>query len=247
MLAQGAHERPLVFSGNDLPGVMLAGAVRNFVNRYGVLPGNRAIVVTNNDDAYRTALSLDGAGANVVVVDLRIGAAGPLINTAKDAGIHDYGRAHAVTLAEWRPACGPCRDIPVNEGGTQIIGDAVHMDCDLIAMSGGLSPAVHLHSQARGKLEWDDRTLCFKPSATHEASFNAGACNGSFELGAALREGARAGAKAASAPGSRRLLILKHPLWTRQNRAGAHSPHGKSPMVRVRAEGQRRLSISRMM
>ncbi|MEK9854545.1 MAG: FAD/NAD(P)-binding oxidoreductase, partial [Rhodobiaceae bacterium] len=56
VLAQGAHERPLVFSGNDLPGVMLSGAVRTYINRYGVVPGNRTVVFTNNDDAYRTAL-----------------------------------------------------------------------------------------------------------------------------------------------------------------------------------------------
>ena len=72
--------------------------MRNFVNRYGVLPSNRAIVVTNNDDAYRTALSLDEAGANVVVVDLRIGATGPLITAARDAGIMIMA-GHAVTLA----------------------------------------------------------------------------------------------------------------------------------------------------
>ena len=210
VLAQGAHERPLVFSGNDLPGVMLAGAVRNFVNRYGVLLGNRAIVVTNNDDAYRTALRLDNVGANVVVVDLRIGAAGPLITAAEDAGIMIMA-GHAVTLARGGQHVACVEISPVNKGATEIIGDAVHMDCDLIAMSGGLSPAVHLHSQARGKLEWDDRTLCFKPSATHEASFNAGACNGSFDLSMALREGARAGAKAASAAGFKTPATIETP------------------------------------
>ena len=55
VLAQGSHERPLVFGGNDRPGVMLSSAVRSYINRYGVLPGRRAIVTTNNDDAYRTA------------------------------------------------------------------------------------------------------------------------------------------------------------------------------------------------
>ena len=158
VLAQGAHERPLVFSGNDLPGVMLAGAVRHFINRFGVLPGNRAIVVTNNDDAYRTAISLNEAGANVVVADLRIGASGPLITAAKDAGIAVMA-GHAVTLADGNHRVARVEISAVNEGATQITGDTVHMDCDLIAMSGGLSPAVHLHSQARGKLAWDDRFL----------------------------------------------------------------------------------------
>ena len=200
VLAQGAHERPLVFAGNDLPGVMLSGAVRHYINRYGVVPGNRAIVVTNNDDAYRTALALHHAGANVVITDLRLDVKGPLIEAAKAAGIIILV-GHAVTIAHGNHRVARVEISPVNVGATATTGDAVHMDCDLIAMSGGLSPAVHLHSQARGKLSWDERTLCFKPSSTHEASFNAGAGNGCFEMGAVVRESARAGAKAAAAAG----------------------------------------------
>ena len=241
VLAQGAHERPLVFSGNDLPGVMLAGAVRNFVNRYGVLPGNRAIVVTNNDDAYRTALSLDEVGANVVVVDLRIDAAGPLITAARDAGIAIMA-GHAVTLAHGGQRVARVEICPVNEGATQIIGDAVHMDCDLIAMSGGLSPAVHLHSQARGKLEWDDDLLCFKPKSVHEACFNAGACNGVFGLGVyydAAKDDAAASAagfatSATACPKSQRRL-----------RAGAHRSMENSNGRAGR--GPKAFAISRMM
>ena len=87
MLAQGAHERPLVFAGNDLPGVMLAGAVRSYINRYATLPGQRAIVVTNNDDAYRTAMALHDVGARVTIVDLRVKPTGAFIReaTAKQA------------------------------------------------------------------------------------------------------------------------------------------------------------------
>jgi sarcosine oxidase subunit alpha len=197
VLAQGAHERPLVFAGNDLPGVMLASAVRNFINRYGVLPGNRAVVVTNNDDAYRTALSLHQAGAYVVVADLRIDASGPLITAAKNAGITILP-GHAITVAHGGRRIARVEVTPVNSGATEIIGEPEHLDCDLVAMSGGLSPAVHLHSQARGKLKWDERNLCFRPSTTHEASVNVGACNGTFGLAEALREGARAGVAAAS-------------------------------------------------
>ena len=71
ILAQGAHERPLVFAGNDLPGVTLSGAVRTYINRYAVVPGQRAVIVINNDDAYRTALALHDAGAHVIIADLR--------------------------------------------------------------------------------------------------------------------------------------------------------------------------------
>src|SRR5580692_6642608 len=65
VLATGALERPLVFAGNDRPGIMLAGAARTYLHRYGVLPGNRAVVVTAHDDAYRTAHALQDAGITV--------------------------------------------------------------------------------------------------------------------------------------------------------------------------------------
>ncbi|MFZ8923376.1 MAG: sarcosine oxidase subunit alpha family protein [Candidatus Puniceispirillaceae bacterium] len=200
IIAQGAHERPLVFAGNDLPGVMLAGAVRTYINRYGVCPGRRAIVVCNNDDAYRTALDLCHAGADVVITDLRNDAKGPLITAARNAGI-EILQGHAIIAAYGNRRVARVEIAPVNDSVTAISGDILHRDCDLIAMSGGLSPAVHLHSQARGKLQWDDAKLCFRPSATHEPSFNIGACNASFDLVTALKEAIRAGTKAAAAAG----------------------------------------------
>ena len=200
IIAQGAHERPLVFAGNDLPGVMLAGAVRTYINRYGVCPGRRAIVVCNNDDAYRTALDLCHAGADVVITDLRNDAKGPLITAARNAGI-EILQGHAIIAAFGNRRVARVEIAPVNDSVTAISGDILHRDCDLIAMSGGLSPAVHLHSQARGKLQWDDAKLCFRPSATHEPSFNIGACNASFDLATALKGAIRAGTKAAAAAG----------------------------------------------
>ncbi|XDZ69280.1 sarcosine oxidase subunit alpha family protein [Alphaproteobacteria bacterium LSUCC0226] len=200
IIAQGAHERPLVFAGNDLPGVMLAGAVRTYINRYGVCPGRRAIVVCNNDDAYRTALDLCHAGADAVITDLRNDAKGPLITAARNAGI-EILQGHAIIAAYGNRRVARVEIAPVNDSVTAISGDILHRDCDLIAMSGGLSPAVHLHSQARGKLQWDDAKLCFRPSATHEPSFNIGACNASFDLATALKEAIRAGTKAAAAAG----------------------------------------------
>jgi len=200
VLAQGAHERPLVFAGNDLPGVMLAGAVRSYINRYATLPGQRAIVMTNNDDAYRTAMALHDAGARVTIVDLRAKPTGAFIREATAAGIEILA-GHAVIAAHGNRRVARVEIAPLDSTASVIDGDIMHRDCDLIAMSGGLSPAVHLHSQARGKLQWDDKKLCFKPSTTHEASFNAGAGNGTFDLAAAIKEGIRCGARAAKAAG----------------------------------------------
>ena len=245
VLAQGAHERPLVFAGNDLPGVMLAGAVRTYINRYATLPGQRAIVMTNNDDAYRTALALDNAGARVTIVDLRAKPSGALFRAATDAGI-EILTGHAVITAHGNHRIARVEMAPIDDTATAIVGDIIHRDCDLLAMSGGLSPAVHLHSQARGKLQWDDKKLCFKPSTTHEASVNAGAGNGTFDLAGAIKEGIRGGARAASAAGFKNTMA-DSPSVTMPKQSWTPLAAWKIPNVMPKGLVQKPLSISRMM
>ena len=201
ILATGAHERPLVFSGNDLPGVMLSGAARTFANRYGALAGRRVIITTNNDDAYRTAIALQKQGVMIrAIADIRRAPKGPLISAAKEAGIEVLA-GHAVTTAAGKLRVGRVEISPVSDDASAVTGQALHRDCDLLLMSGGLSPAVHLHSQARGKLKWDERTLCFCPSTTHEQEQSVGAANGTFDIAKALAEGAKAAQKAVSRQG----------------------------------------------
>ena len=201
ILATGAIERPLVFGGNDLPGVMLASAARTYLNRFGALPGRRAIIMTNNDDAYHTALALQDAGCLVrAIVDLRSDPKGPLITAVKEAGI-TLLTGHAVTAAYGRTRVARVDIAPVSGDASEVIGDEMHIDCDLVLMSGGLSPVVHLHSQARGKLAWDDRTLCFRPSQSHEAEQSVGAANGTFDLARGLNEAMKAATKALKAIG----------------------------------------------
>ena len=199
ILAQGAHERPLVFAGNDLPGVMLSGAVRTYINRYAVVPGQRAVIVTNNDDAYRTALALHDAGAHVIIADLRTTAKGPLITAATAAGI-EILPGHAVINAVGNLRVGRVEIASVNADATAITGDIIYRDCDLVAMSGGFSPRSPAFA-GPWQITWDDKKLCFKPSTTHEPSTNIGAGNGSFDLTAALREAVRAGHQAAGLTG----------------------------------------------
>ena len=95
--ATGALERPLSFAGNDIPGVMLASAVRDYVVNYAVSPGDRTVVVTNNDDAYRTAIALKEAGLEVpVILDARPAGGGALADAAKELGIRvENGKAIA--------------------------------------------------------------------------------------------------------------------------------------------------------
>ena len=198
VLAQGAFERPLVFCNNDRPGVMLASAVSTYINRYAVLPGRRAVVFTNNDSAYRTAIDLAEAGAEVAaIVDSRPGGAGelgiqarslriPVLSGHVVCDIAGQHRVSGVSIAGWDG------DSWANVGGT------VRIDCDLVAMSGGWSPAVHLHSQAGGRLAWDDSRLGFLPAEARQAHDSAGACNGARSLGECLADGLRAGEDAVS-------------------------------------------------
>jgi len=201
VLAQGCHERPLVFGGNDLPGVMLAGAVRSYINRYAVAPGRRAVVVTNSDDAYRTALALADAGVYVrAIIDMRPAPGTSLVTDAIRRGIAVH-TGHAVLEAVGNHRVSRIKVARINPKTAEIAGDIFYIDCDLLAMSGGFTPIVNLHSQARGKLSWHDKQLCFVPSSYHEAARSAGACNGVFDLAQAMAEGAKAGADAAEKSG----------------------------------------------
>ncbi len=200
VLATGAIERPLVFPGNDRPGIMLAGAAQTYLNRYGVRVGTRVVIVTAADAAYQTALDLQAAGVTVLAVaDVRATAAGPLPTAARAAGI-DLLTSSTVLGTEGdlrvnHIALGRVQDGVVSAGQT--------FDCDTVLMSGGFTPAVHLFSQSRGKLEWSDHLKSFVPGQSAENERSAGACRGVFGLAEALSDGTAAGAAAAPEPSQR--------------------------------------------
>jgi sarcosine oxidase subunit alpha len=160
VLATGAHERPLIFANNDRPGIMLAGAARNYVNRYGVAPGKRAVIFTNNDSTDLVAADLKRAGIIVeAIVDVRAGeavvdtlAAPPSPSGSSEipspSGGGQGGGLHAVVVAPLI-GNGPSREI----------------ECDLLCVSGGFNPTLHLFSQAQGRLRYDEGLACFVPDA----------------------------------------------------------------------------------
>ncbi|WP_323009170.1 sarcosine oxidase subunit alpha family protein [Paracoccus sp. (in: a-proteobacteria)] len=159
VVASGALERPLSFAGNDVPGVMLASAVRDYVSDYGVAPGRRVVVVTNNDDAYRTALVALDAGLEVVaVIDARSTAAGALPEAVRARGVRVLtGSAIAGIKGSHRvEAVKVCA-----HSGSGQVTETVEADC--VAMSGGWSPVVHLWSHCGGKLNWSDTQSMFAP------------------------------------------------------------------------------------
>jgi sarcosine oxidase subunit alpha len=193
ILATGAIERPLVFPGNDRPGVMLAGAAHSFLTRFAVLPGRRVAIVTAHDAAYRTAVDLLAAGVQVVALaDLRPRVAGPLIDAARSAGLAIRTATTAVgTRGNLRVTAAGLASV---DAAGAVTGATDWVGCDALLMSGGYTPSVHLHSQSRGKLRWDDAEQVFVPADAAQACRSVGACNGltGAELSAVFEQAAAA-------------------------------------------------------
>jgi sarcosine oxidase subunit alpha len=181
ILATGAIERPLVFGGNDRPGVMMASAVSTYINRYAALPGKRAIVFTTSDSGWSTAADLLDAGAEVAaIIDPR--GSHPQAETMRKRGVEILAGA-AISDA----IGGPVRKVKVRlaDGRTRT------MAADLIAMSGGANPAIGLGGNLGAKPVWSDAIQGFLLGDTPPGLAPAGAAAGQFSLGAALADGDR--------------------------------------------------------
>lgn len=201
VIAAGAFERPLSFRDNDRPGIMLSSAVRAYADRYGATPGHNVAIFTNNDDAYRTALSLNAANARVAaIIDARRAPKGDLVDRVKAAGIEVIANS-VITGTKGRHRVSGCMVMGLDDAGENVTGSERWITCDAIAMSGGWTPAVHMHSQSRGKLSWDDVSAAFLPGDNPEGAVSVGACNGAYSLAACIAEGLEAGATAASDAG----------------------------------------------
>jgi sarcosine oxidase subunit alpha len=201
VLAPGAHERPLVFENNDRPGIMLASAVRSYLNRYAVAAGQRVVISTTNDSAYALAADLQAAGVKVAaVVDARPQIS-PVAAAAVEAGTRVLiGSAVANTSADADGRLNGVTIRSINDDG-ELTSGVEQMACDLLAVSGGWSPLVHLHSQRQGKLRWDEDLAAFVPSTVVPNQQTIGSGRGSFATQDCLTEGISAGASAAIAAG----------------------------------------------
>ena len=201
VLSTGATERPLTFGNNDRPGIMLASAVSTYTNRYAVKPGERAVVFTNNDSAYQTALDLKAAGAEVVaVVDARADSSSEIANTVRSAGIQVMNASVVIDTAGSKRLT----SVEVNglsRDGRSLAGDPKTLSCDLLAVSGGWSPVVHLSSQSGAKAIWDDEATMFRPGTPVQAQVSVGAANGTLDLKSILKQAVDAGNAAAKACG----------------------------------------------
>ena len=182
ILATGAIERPLVFPHNDRPGIMLAGAARSYANRWAVAPGRTVVVATADDSAYAAALDLHLSGVAVAtILDWRTDP-GAVAEQARAAGltVRTGMRIEATTGRKRIAAVKP-------SGGQGTI------PCDALLMSGGWTPSVHLFSQSRGKLRFDEAIGAYLPGEPAARVRSAGACAGVFDLASCLESGYTAG------------------------------------------------------
>ncbi len=172
LLCAGATERSIAFGNNDRPGIMLAGAMRSYANRFGVTPGKRVAVMTNNDDGWRTARDLAAMGVHVTaLIDTRADAPGSMAGTRIIKG-------EAVANTRGRKALA---QITVTNGEV--------IDSDCLAVAGGWSPNVHLTCHQRGRPTWQDDIAAFVPGGDSPPGMSvAGAANGAMTLAAAMAE-----------------------------------------------------------
>ena len=201
VLATGSHERPLVFAGNDRPGTMLAAAARTYLHRYGVLPGRRAVVFTTNDSAYAAAIDLHDAGVEIAaIVDAREVVSTYWASLCIERGITIRPSAAVVgTSGSERISSVHLTNVDTSEDRPAPVRQVV--GCDLLLVSGGWTPAVHLHSQSGGELRYSPEIGAFVPEQDDRRVRSAGAAAGSFATTDCLHSGAQAGVDAARAAG----------------------------------------------
>lgn len=200
VIATGAHERPVAFADNDRPGIMLAGAARTYLHRYGVVPGRRAVVFTTNDSAYTAAIELAEAGVDIAAVaDARDRPPAGLAAECAARGI-DVRAGHVVTGTEGGSRVSAAHVSALEGEGT---GPADVIDCDVLLVSGGWNPVVHLFSQARGTLRYAPEIGAYVPGDPLPAARVAGSANGAFDLETCVLQGRESGRTAATAAGFR--------------------------------------------
>jgi sarcosine oxidase subunit alpha len=184
ILCAGALERPVAFPNNDRPGVMMASAIRSYLNRWGVVPGKAVTIFTNNNNAHRTAVDLIDAGVNV---------AGVIDSRADATALGEYPLYTAGEIIATKGRMGLEQITVRHSGGAHDIAT------DCLGMSGGWNPSVHLTCHMNGRPVWNEEILSFVPAETHSPDMlTAGAVNGHFSTLHALADGISAGQEAAA-------------------------------------------------
>jgi methylglutamate dehydrogenase subunit C len=182
IFASGAIERPLVFPNNDTPGVMLASALRTYLNRFAISPDTSVVLATNNDSGYQSAFDLSAAGVAVTVADARKTLSGDVLARAAQAGVAIFPSSGIADVL------GNKSVRAVKLSGTR----NVTIECDAVAMSGGWSPNVHLTSHSGVKPVYNEAIAAFVPGDLPSGQHAAGAATGTFGTLGCIADGEKA-------------------------------------------------------
>ncbi|PPD30452.1 MAG: sarcosine oxidase subunit alpha [Hyphomicrobium sp.] len=190
ILASGATERPIAFGNNDLPGIMLAGAVRTYLDRYAVRPGRTAVVFTNNSSAASTIAAMHRGDVRVAaVVDARPQSDASITVAARAAGAPLLAGAEIIDASGGRKLA--ALSVRLSDGRVQ------KLTCDLLAVSGGWNPNLQLTTHLGGRPVWSDRTAAFVPDQLPPGMLTAGGVAGRHGLADAIADGASSAVRAA--------------------------------------------------
>ena len=232
VLATGAIERPLPFEDNDLPGVMLASAARAYAFRYGVRPGGRAVLFTNNDSAYEALEPMLNAGTNVVaVVDARDRGPGDEALAVVERFGLELVAGSVVMRAIGRTGVDGVEIRSLSADGAAVGDGSRRIPCDLVCVSGGWNPTVHLFSQSQGRLRFDPARAAFVPGESAQRERSAGPPAGS----SASPNASPTGSRPAPMPPAPRVSTRGRSRPVRTSRSGAKVPRcGRSGRCRCR-------------
>jgi sarcosine oxidase, subunit alpha len=190
IVATGGIEQPMVFDHNDRPGVMLSGAISEYLERHAVRAGRRAVLVTNNDAAYQQLARWRAAGIEIAaIVDSRASPGPTAAASVKESGSRLIAAPRTLTVTG-RFAVNGLRVVDA-------LGERKSIACDLIAMAGGSVPSVHLYSQAQGTLEYRSDLHAYAPATGAPGLYATGTAAGLHGL-ESIAQHARSVGQAAS-------------------------------------------------
>ncbi len=184
IIASGSIERPLIFSNNDRPGIILSSSIKKYIDYYGVKTGENISLFTNNDSAYETAISLNKSGVKVnVIVDVRKNSESLIVKEALNLGLKVLWESTIVETQGYK-RIKSFEVMKLSDDGNSVVGNKTKYNCDCLGISGGWTPMVHLFTQSGGKLKFrnDDNVFVPDQSRTPSNQISVGSCNGEFKL-----------------------------------------------------------------
>ena len=180
--ATGAIERPMIFDNNDRPGILLSSAIKRYADFFGVACGEKNILLTNNDSAYETAISLIQKGVNVeAIVDNREKVDSKLVYEIEKSNVKIF-KGYTVTNTFGYKRINRISIMQLSKDGQKVIGSKIDLKCDCLGVSGGWTPAVHLFTQSGGKLKFREEDQIFIPNTYPSDQISVGSCNGDLTL-----------------------------------------------------------------